>query len=98
MWQQRRWAVGSLGPTRPLSDTRAPSRPTGTCPADSGGTRGCPDSAQPAPAWVHRLTFCDGGDGRKGRPEGRFHSGLDREQMRLGADPREDVYTHVGVH
>ena len=24
----------------------------------------------------HRLTFGDGGDGRKGRPKGRFHSGL----------------------
>lgn len=24
----------------------------------------------------HRLTFRDGGDGRKGRPKGRFHSGL----------------------
>lgn len=24
----------------------------------------------------HRLTFGDGVDGRKGRPKGRFHSGL----------------------
>lgn len=36
----------------------------------------------------HRLTFCDSGDGRKGRPEGRFHSGLERGRVRLSLSPQ----------
>lgn len=43
--------------------------------------------------WACRLTFCDSGDSRKSGPKGRFHSGLEREQMRLDLDSRENVDT-----
>lgn len=82
-------AAEAGGGRQPRADTDAPSCPTRTCPQTPVGVRDA--QILPNPPWpglTGWLTFCDGGDSRKGRPEGRFHSGLDREQMRLGIDPQ----------
>lgn len=69
--------------SHPLPNTSTPLPPHQEVPhwQELGAPRFCL-------ARTCRLTFCDGGDGRKGRPKGRFHSGLEREHARLGTDPR----------
>lgn len=101
------WGGGRVEEEQGVGIPPAPQHqhPTPAPPGSAPQTLAWGGGAQilPSPGWPRacRLTFCDGGDSRKSRPKGRFHSGLERERTRLGTDPRRGwghTWEHARTH